>query len=89
MAKESQCKYSIIREWDVSALGNYGLKLPRESFITSVSLGKAHGAALSKDGSVYTWGTNKRGQCGRKADNDTKYVLTKRARSVPVREGLS
>ena len=33
--------------------------------IIAVALGKAHGLALTNSGSVYTFGINNKGQCGR------------------------
>ncbi|XP_052746686.1 E3 ubiquitin-protein ligase highwire [Bicyclus anynana] len=37
----------------------------RHERITQVSLGKAHAAALTNSGEVYTFGINNKGQCGR------------------------
>jgi len=34
--------------------------------VTSVALGKAHGAMLTSRGDVYTFGPNNKGQCGRR-----------------------
>lgn len=37
----------------------------KDVVITQVSLGKAHTVALSKNGRIYTFGINNKGQCGR------------------------
>ena len=37
----------------------------RDVRVTQVALGKAHAAALSSRGHVYTFGMNNKGQCGR------------------------
>jgi len=37
----------------------------RDVVVTSIALGKAHGALLTSRGHVYTFGINNKGQCGR------------------------
>lgn len=38
-----------------------------------VALGKAHAVLLTKDGGVYTFGINNKGQCGRFSNLSSKY----------------
>lgn len=48
--------------------------------VTQVALGKAHAVALTSKGTVYTFGINNKGQCGRDFANHTKggalFVIT-------------
>ena len=45
---------------------------------TQVACGAFHTVALTKEGKVYTWGSNFRGQLGHGGnDTDLKYILTK------------
>ena len=37
----------------------------KDQFVTQISLGKAHAVALTKEGHIYTFGINNKGQCGR------------------------
>jgi len=47
--------------------------------VTSVALGKAHGALLTNMGHVYTFGLNNKGQCGREiAPERTKESLSEK-----------
>ena len=49
----------------------------KDQFVTQISLGKAHAVALTKEGHIYTFGINNKGQCGRDftpgASKDGKY----------------
>ena len=37
----------------------------KDQVVTQISLGKAHAVALTKEGHIFTFGINNKGQCGR------------------------
>ena len=43
--------------------------------VTQVALGKAHVVALTRDGEVYTFGMNNKGQCGREFTNPKDFSI--------------
>jgi len=47
------------------------------SKIIQIGCGKRHTAALSEEGSLFTWGSNEYGQLGRQANTSVKLYLKK------------
>ncbi|GMT09518.1 hypothetical protein PFISCL1PPCAC_815, partial [Pristionchus fissidentatus] len=101
IAASSGCFMYVTENGKVYAMGKHPWRVNPETglvlgldgvHIAAIAMGKVHAVAISRSGTLYTWGVNNMGQCGRKESpsltSSPRHASSLRAAACPPAEHL-